>query len=285
MSPAEKLPVLAATVLIVDDDAAVATVLSAQLGQAGARALVARSATEALELLEQRPIDLVVSDLRMPGMNGLELLHRINDEWPEVPVIMLSAHGTVPLAVEAMKAGAVDFMLKPFEREELLFCLEKALGLSRARRSEPPERPAGDGLFLGESPPLQAFRERLRRAAQSSATVLLRGETGTGKELAARAIHEQSARKGGSFIKLSCAALPESLLESELFGHEKGAFTGAVTRKPGRVELAQGGSLFLDEIGDVPLATQVKLLRVLQEKEIERLGGRDTLKVDVRFIA
>ena len=201
---------------------------------------------------------------------------------------MLTAHCTIQLAVEAMKSGAHEFMIKPFDREEVLFVVRKVGEQSRREGSHPPRvnPEVGTGLpFVGKSTPMGELGELIRRAAAGSATVLIRGETGTGKELVARAIHEQSARRAKPFIKLNCAALPDSLLESELFGYEPGAFTGAARHKPGRVELAHGGTLFLDEIGDVPLSTQVKLLRILQERELERVGGVKTIKVDVRFVA
>ncbi|HEX6277208.1 MAG TPA: sigma-54 dependent transcriptional regulator [Polyangiaceae bacterium] len=272
-----------ATILCVDDDPAVGKVLSALLVQAGMRALCAANATEALELLGRRAVDLVVSDLRMPGIGGMDLLRSVVERHPDVPVVILTAHGTVALAVEAMRAGAADFLLKPFDRDEVLYVVEKTL---RAQAPSAPAAAFGGALgVLGVSPAMRELDALVRRAAQGSATVLVRGETGTGKELVARAIHERSARATAPFVKLNCAALPDALLESELFGHEKGAFTGAANRKPGRVELASGGTLFLDEIGDVPPATQVKLLRVLQEREIERVGGTETIKVDVRFVA
>jgi two-component system, NtrC family, response regulator AtoC len=270
------------TILIVDDDAALRRVLVALLEQHGLATVQAGTAERALELLDHEPIDVVLTDLRMPGSGGMQLVSDIQRRWPELPVIVLTAHGSVPLAVEAMQRGAADFMLKPFERDEVVYVVSKAL--LAARSAHPPPVP-GDKDLLGNSRGMAEVRDLLRRAASSSATVLIRGETGTGKELVARAIHEHSPRKSGPFVKLHCAALPDSLLESELFGHEKGAFTGAAARKPGRVELAESGSLFLDEIGDVPLATQVKLLRVLQEREFERVGGVHTLKVNVRFIA
>jgi two-component system response regulator AtoC len=270
-------------VLIVDDDRAILKVLSSLLVQGGIAALEAQSGAQALSLLDSHPIDVVVTDLRMPGMDGLALLARIARNWPEVPVIVLTAHGTIQLAVETMKSGAADFILKPFDREEVLFVVQKAL--TRAGRNQPPAPAAGKLSLLGESEAMADVRDTIRRAAAGVATVLIRGETGTGKELVAHAIHTQSRRAAKPFVKLNCAALPDSLLESELFGHEKGAFTGAVSRKPGRVELAHGGTLFLDEIGDVPLGTQVKLLRILQEREFERVGGTETVKVDVRFMA
>ncbi|MBZ4331986.1 sigma-54 dependent transcriptional regulator [Corallococcus sp. AS-1-12] len=276
-------------VLVVDDDPALLKVLGALLTQAGLTPHPASSAKDALALLARRPIDVVLSDVRMPGMSGMELLAQVGRGWPDVPVLLMTAHGTVPLAVEAMKAGAADFVLKPFDREELLFTLRKAL--LHASRDPEPTRGTGkapdglDSLLMGASHAMTQVKALLVKAAQGTATVLLRGESGTGKELAARALHEHSPRRAGPFVKLHCAALPDTLLESELFGYEKGAFTGAATRKPGRVELAHGGTLFLDEIGDVSPAVQVKLLRVLQEREFERLGGTQTVKVDVRFVA
>ena len=276
---------LKGSVLLVDDDPAVAKVLGALLVQAGLTVHTATQGQEALALLGRKPIDVVVSDVRMPGMSGMELLAEVGRSWPDVPVILLTAHGTVPLAVEAMKAGAADFALKPFDREEILFSIRKAL--LRAQQQQENSRPLGRdvGGFVGQSAAMAGVQALLVRAASGTATVLLRGESGTGKELAAKAVHDASPRHGGPFVKLHCAALPETLLESELFGYEKGAFTGAATRKPGRVELASGGTLFLDEIGDISPQVQVKLLRLLQEREFERLGGTQTLKVDVRFVA
>ena len=275
---------LKGNVLLVDDDPAVAKVLGALLGQAGLTVHTASNGQEALTLLGRKPIDVVVSDVRMPGMSGMELLAEVGRSWPDVPVILLTAHGTVPLAVEAMKAGAADFALKPFDREEILFSIRKAL--LRAQQQEG-ARPLvkESSAFVGGSTAMAEVQAMLTRAASGTATVLLRGESGTGKELAAKAVHDASPRRGGPFVKLHCAALPDTLLESELFGYEKGAFTGAATRKPGRVELANGGTLFLDEIGDITPQVQVKLLRLLQEREFERLGGTQTLKVDVRFVA
>jgi two-component system response regulator AtoC len=271
-------------VLVVDDDPAVGMVLGAILQQAGFRATSVPSAGRAIEVLAAEPIDAVITDLRMPGMDGMQLLAHVVRALPDVPVLVISAHATVPDAVEAMKSGAADFVQKPFDREEIIYSLKKALAGAVRARAEPP--PATDApVLVGSSPEMAECLALLTRAAKSSATVLLRGESGTGKDLAAREIHRQSARKAGPFVKVHCGALPDNLLESELFGYEKGAFTGASQRKPGRVELAQGGTLFLDEIGDITQAMQVKLLRVLQEREFERLGGTQTLKADVRFIA
>src|SRR4051812_36862392 len=272
------------TALLVDDDAAVGKVLSAILVQAGMKARHVGSGEEALQELTVRPYDVIVTDLRMPGMDGMQLLQRLNQHYPEIPVLMLTAHGTVPLAVEAMKAGASDFVLKPFDREEILFSVRKALASAR-HAEERAQTSASTSGMVGSSQALKDVEALLKRAANGTATVLLRGESGTGKELAARAVHEWSQRRSGPFVKIHCAALPDTLLESELFGYEKGAFTGAASRKPGRVELAQNGTLFLDEIGDITPAVQVKLLRLLQEKEFERLGGTQTLKADIRFVA
>jgi two-component system response regulator AtoC len=272
------------SVLVVDDDASVGAVLAALLRQDGMDAEVVGSGAEALGRLDARPFDAVVTDLRMDGMDGMELLGRVHEKWPDLPVVMMSAHGTVPLAVEAMKRGATDFVMKPFEREEILYVLEKALAGASVTDGAPPAPPVTGGLVYRSRAMAEAL-ELVDRVATSAATVLILGETGTGKELVARAVHDRSPRRSEPFIKLHCAALPETLLESELFGYEKGAFTGAVTRKPGRVELAHGGTLFLDEIGDISAATQVKLLRLLQAREFERLGGTQTVTADVRFVA
>jgi two-component system, NtrC family, response regulator AtoC len=279
----------AAAVLVVDDDEAVGKVLAALLTQDGHHATWVGSAEMALATLEKKAFDLVVSDVRMPGLSGLELLKLIKTKWPELPIILLTAHGTVPMAVEAMRDGAADFMLKPFNREEVLFVVKKALSGSAADRAAPPRQSrtkieTTDGM-VGTSAALDEARGLIRQAAPSMATVLVLGETGTGKELAARALHSLSPRKARPFVRLNCGALPENLFESELFGYEKGAFTGAVSRKPGRVELAEGGTLFLDEVGELSPASQVKLLRLIQEKEYERLGGTETLQADVRIVA
>ncbi len=271
-------------VLVVDDDPAVGVVLSGLLRQDGLDVVVVRSAEEALTRLDARPFDAVVTDLRMDGMDGMELLRRARERWPELPVVVISAHGTIQLAVEAMKRGAADFVTKPFDRQEILFVVRKAITGGVPARDVVPSPPTSSGL-VSRSPRMAEVLRLVDRVAPSAATVLVLGETGTGKELVARAVHDRSPRSDAPFIKLHCAALPEALLESELFGYEKGAFTGAVTRKPGRVELAEGGTLFLDEIGDVTPAIQVKLLRLLQTREYERLGGTRTVEADVRFVA
>ena len=269
-------------ILVVDDDSAVGKVLVSLLTQADWSATHVSSAEQALSLLEAQPFDLVLSDLRMGGMDGMTFLRRVREQWPETPVVMLTAHGTVPLAVEAMREGAADFLLKPFDRENLAFVVRKVLTEMRPEGAPSSAEPIS---FIQASSTMAEAKERIRRAAATQSTVLIRGESGTGKERAARALHDASTRRSGPFVVVHCAALPEALLESELFGYEKGAFTGATSRKPGRIDLAEGGTLFLDEIGDISAAIQVKLLRVLQEKTYERLGGLETLAADVRFVA
>jgi two-component system, NtrC family, response regulator AtoC len=271
-------------ILVVDDDDALRLVLVGLLKQAGYAARAVPSAERALDEVGKTPIDLVVTDVRMPGMDGIALLGALQKSVPELPVIVLSAHGTVPMAVEAMKQGAKEFMLKPFDREEVIATIDRTLRASASRASAPPSVPIASRL-VGNSERMRELRELIARAAKSNATVLLRGESGSGKEVAAHEIHAESPRKNGPFVAVHCGALPETLLESELFGYEKGAFTGATKRKPGRVELAEGGTLFLDEIGDVSLPVQVKLLRLLQEREFTTLGGTVAQKADVRFVA
>jgi two-component system response regulator AtoC len=268
-------------VLVVDDDPAVGKVLSAQLAQAQIACRHVPDAPAALALLREQPVDVVITDLRMPGPSGMDLLAEIGERWPDIPVILLTAHGNINIAVEAMKKGAADFLLKPFDREEILFTVRKQLAAAR-HRDQPP---AAAEAVATSSAEMREVHDLIRRAAGSTATVLIRGESGTGKELAARAIHDSGPRRSAPFVKIQCAALPDTLIESELFGYEKGAFTGAASRKPGRVELAEGGTLFLDEIGDVSPVIQVKLLRLLQDREFERLGGNQTLKSTARILA
>ena len=276
---------ISGSLLVVDDDSAVGMVFAALARQAGMDALWVRSGEEALIELERRPIDVVLSDLRMPGLGGIDLLRAISSRWPDIPVVIITAHGTIAEAVEAMKLGAADFVQKPVDRDELLFVLGKALASAQAEPS--PRGPSVTSLseFVGRSVSMREVYQRLEKAARGTATVLLLGESGTGKDLAARALHRLSPRQDKPFVRIHCGALPENLLESELFGYEKGAFTGAVSRKPGRIELGNGGTVFLDEIGDISPAIQVKLLRVLQDRTFERLGGSETIKVDVRFVA
>jgi DNA-binding NtrC family response regulator len=275
-----------ARVLVVDDDRAVGMVLTALIAQAGHQARYVGSGAEALAALASGGVDVVVSDVRMPGMDGMELLAEVQRKHSDLPVILLTAHGTVSLAVEAMKSGATDFLTKPFDRDEVLFTISKALtGAKDAAEKPPRAAPSKDAPIVGTSEAMRDAMKRLEKAAPTMATVLLRGESGTGKEVAARELHRLSPRSKGPFVAVHCGALPDNLLESELFGYEKGAFTGATNRKPGRVELASGGTLFLDEIGDVTPAVQVKLLRLLQEREFQRLGATSAEKADVRFVA
>jgi DNA-binding NtrC family response regulator len=272
------------SILVVDDDVAVGKVLFALLKQAGYRVRHVTSGAQALVAVGEASYDAVVSDLKMPGMDGMELLAALKEHDPALPVVMLTAHGTIALAVEAMRLGAVDFLTKPPEREALLYVIDKATKVASKAQDEPPERPRSPGGIIGSSRVMAECLSLVERAAKSPATVLVRGESGTGKELVARAIHEQSPRKDAPFVAVHCAALPENLLESELFGYVKGAFTGATSDKPGRVEIAEGGTLFFDEIGDVPPSIQVKLLRLLNEKEYTPVGATRERKADVRFV-
>jgi two-component system response regulator AtoC len=276
---------LSGSVLVVDDDMAVRTMLAALLKQQGHTVSTATSADEVLRILESQPPDLLISDVQMPGMSGVDLLKRCTSDWPDLPVVLLTAHGTIPMAIDAIKAGAEEFLMKPFDRSELIYVIDKILTKVRAAERQVPRHARDASGILGRSPAMAGVQALLRRAAPTMSTVLVRGESGTGKELIAKALHEMSPRRSAPLVKIDCGALPDALLESELFGHEKGAFTGAVARKPGRVQVAHGGTLFLDEIGDVTPALQVKLLRVLQDREFERLGGTQTIKVDVRFVA
>jgi len=274
-----------ANVLVVDDDDAVAKVLSTGLLLAQIASARVTSGEDALGILERRHFDAILTDVRMPGISGMALLPILRRKWPETPVILLTGHGTVRMAVDAMKDGAIDFLTKPFDLDEVVALIARVLELSASRAHKVPSIPVSSDVLATRSPVMLEVEALLRRAAQSDCTVLLTGETGAGKEVAARLVHSNSGRAAKPFVAIHCGALPDNLLESELFGYERGAFTGAVSRKPGRFELAEGGTLFLDEIGDTSTATQVKLLRVLHEKTFERLGGVATLRANVRFIA
>jgi len=277
------------TVLIVDDEKNYLLVLEALLSKEGFQVLTAGSGPEALAVLREAETDLVLTDMKMPGMDGIELLKAIKKTDPDLPVIVMTAYGTVDRAVEAMKRGAYDYLTKPFENKELLLTVAKALELSRLvrqnqlLRSQVAQRFGMDNV-VGRSKQMMEVYRIIDKVAPTKATVLISGESGTGKELVARAIHRRSERENRPFISVNCSALTETLLESELFGHEKGSFTGAVAARKGRFELADGGSLFLDEIGHTSQALQVKLLRVVQERAFERVGGTRTLEVDVRLI-
>jgi DNA-binding NtrC family response regulator len=273
--------------LIVDDEPNVRRVLSTLLEQAGYATKRAASGEQALQLVRAQDPDLVITDLKMPGMGGMELVGRLQASFPEIPVIVLTAHGTVANAVEAMKRGAHDFLTKPFDKQEVTELVGKALAQAVSARREY-RGPLVEGErcgIVGRSGAIDKLRLTIEKVAPTPATVLIRGETGTGKELVAEALHQLSKRAAAPLVKINCGALPENLVESELFGYEKGAFTGAERSKPGRFELADGGTLFLDEVGELPSQTQVKLLRVLQDQQIDRVGGTAPCAIDVRLIA
>jgi nitrogen regulation protein NR(I) len=277
-------------ILVVDDEANLRRVLAAQLSRDGYEVHTAPDGEAGLAVLREHHIDLVITDLRMPKMDGLELLRQALRGDPQLPVVILTAHGTVDNAVEALKTGAFDYITKPFDQAEVRTIVKKALRTrdlaeTEATREEPREGAGARFGIIGESEAIIGIYTILERVANTPTTVLITGESGTGKELVARALHENSSRKERPFIKVNCAAIPKDLMESELFGYERGAFTGAVTSKPGRFELASGGTLFLDEIAEIPVEMQVKLLRVLQESEFERVGGIKTIRVDVRLVA
>jgi len=278
------------TILIIEDEAKMRRLLELNLGDDGFKTLSAGDAETGLKLLDSEPVHLVLTDLKLPGMSGLEFLQDAKQQNPALPIVVMTAFGSVETAVEAMKAGASDYVLKPFALAEMRMVVHKELDNSRLREENRSLREALGQKYshpniVAISQKMQEVLATVERVAPTNSTVLLGGESGVGKDLIARAIHEKSRRASGPFIKINSTAIPENLLESELFGYEKGAFTGAATSKPGKFELADKGTLFLDEIGDVPPAIQVKLLRVLQEREFERLGGTRTIKVDVRLIA
>src|SRR3989475_3251205 len=277
-------------ILIVEDEAKMRRLLELDLGEDGFTTLSAADAETGLKLLREQPVDIVITDLKLPGMGGLEFLQAAKRLNATLPVVVMTAFGSIETAVEAMKAGAGDYVLKPFSLAEMRIVIHKELDAGRLREENRSLREALGQRYehpnvVARSAKMQEVLAMVERVAQTNSTVLLGGESGVGKDLIARAIHEKSRRASGPFIKINSTAIPESLLESELFGYEKGAFTGATNSKPGKFELADKGTLFLDEIGDVPPATQVKLLRVLQEREFERLGGTRTIKIDVRLVA
>ena len=272
--------------LIADDELNMRRVLEAILRRDGYEVVTVANGNEALANMG-RGINMVITDLKMPGLDGMGLLRRLSVDYPDVPVVMITAHGSVENAVEAVKLGAFDYLEKPFDQEQIHQIVAKAMRTHMlSRRDARPEDPTSHGRFrlVGDSPAIRQIYAVVEKVADTPSTVLITGESGTGKELVARALHDNSSRRTGPFIKINCAAIPKTLMESELFGYEKGAFTGAVGSKPGRFELAHGGTLFLDEIGEIPVEMQVKLLRVLQESEFERVGGIKTIKVDVRLL-
>ncbi len=277
-------------ILIVDDEKNYPTIIGEILKDEGYTPVTASSSLLALDILKQDYIDLVLTDVKMPGMDGIELLEQIRSMMPDLPVIIMTAYGSVEKAVEAMEKGAYTFILKPFDNETLVAHIRKALSIHKIVQENSMLRDAINsrysfGNIIGKSRPMQELYETIQKIGPASASILIEGESGTGKELVAKSIHFNSPRKDGAFIAVNCSAFAETLLESELFGHEKGAFTGAAAMRKGRFELAHKGTLFLDEIGEVPASIQVKLLRVLQEKTFERVGGTETIKVDFRLIA
>jgi DNA-binding NtrC family response regulator len=284
------LSAVRARILVVDDDKAVRAALQVNLSKAGHNLTVVESADAALRALQDRAYDLILTDVMMPGTGGLALLAQVKATWPDTQVVVMTGHGSVADAVQAMKDGAADYIIKPVSKDELLVILERALREKALLaevlqlRAELRSRYGFENL-VGTTPIMQEVYEQVAAVADSSALVLLTGPTGTGKEVLAHALHYRSPRRERPFVGVNCGALPEGLLESELFGHEKGAFTGAVRQHRGRFEQADGGSLLLDEIGEIPPATQVKLLRVLENGTFQRVGGSDTVRVDVRVIA
>ena len=273
-----------ALVYVVDDDPSAREGVAGLIRSAGLKARTFTSAQEFLATPRPEIPSCLVLDVNLPGLSGLDLQQELAKSGDQIPIIFLTGHGDIPMTVRAVKAGAVDFLTKPFDDEDLLSAIRQCIA-SNGKQETRTEMSFGQMQIVGNSRALKQVLELVRTVAPSDSTVLLLGETGTGKELIARAIHNCSPRKNRPFVKLNCAAIPTGLLESELFGHERGAFTGAITQKIGRLELANQGSLFLDEIGDIPLDLQPKLLRVLQEREFERLGSTQTKKVDVRIVA
>jgi two-component system nitrogen regulation response regulator NtrX len=274
-------------ILIVDDEKNIRSVLEGILKDEGYRVRTAPTGEEMLRQVAQASPDLVILDVWLPGMDGLQALEEMKQQYPDLPVIMISGHSTVEAAVKATKLGAYDFIEKPLSLEKTILAVQNALDRRRLEQENLALRRTLEERYeiVGECPAIQSLRTQIQSAAPSHGRVLIRGESGTGKELIARAIHRQSLRADSPFVEVNCAAIPDELIESELFGHEKGAFTGATTKRRGKFELADEGTIFLDEVGDMSLKTQAKVLRVLQEQTLERVGGSETLTVDVRVIA
>jgi DNA-binding NtrC family response regulator len=277
-------------ILVVDDNRDNLDLIGHILDKDGMSYDLAFSGMEALAKMESRPFKLVLTDLRMPRMDGIQLLEKIKESWPDVEVIIITAQGSITTAIEAIKKGAYGYILKPFEPDELSLEIHKVLELIRIKREnvalkEELAQVRHSSVMVGKAPQIIAIQELVKSVASTNATILIMGESGTGKELVANAIHNSGERRNGPFVKVNCAALAETLLESELFGHEKGSFTGAIGQKKGKFEAATGGTIFLDEIGEITPALQVKLLRVLQEREFERVGGTKPVRVDVRVVS
>ncbi len=284
-------------VLVIEDNDTLREGMAQILAKLGVDVLQAADGNDGLKVLEEHSVLLVVTDYRLPGMDGLQVLQKVKHKQPAVQVMIITAYGSIDLAVQAMQEGAADFITKPFSHEEFRMRVKKIL--DGIRQSEKIDRLADENVYLreeleqrfnfgeiiGDSAKMKALFRTLKKVAKTDSSVIIYGESGTGKELVARAIHKGSMRAAGPFVRVNCGALADGIIESELFGHEKGAFTGAIRRKKGRFELADSGTIFLDEIGDLPVTTQVKLLRVLQEHELERVGGEETIDVDVRIIA
>ena len=275
------------SILIVDDEKRICSSLSGILDDEGYETRAVHDGHAALEAIEEQVPNLIILDLWMPGMDGLQLLEIVKQRYPNVPAVVISGHGNIETAVKAIKLGAYDFLEKPLSLEKTLLMVERALAQQRLLQENIDLRKRVERKYemVGSCPVMQEIRERITRVAPTNGRVLISGENGTGKELIARAIHKQSLRRQKPFVEVNCAAIPQELIESELFGHEKGAFTGATARKPGKFELAHEGTLFLDEVGDMSLATQAKVLRVLQEQKFERVGGSEVLEADFRVIA
>jgi two-component system nitrogen regulation response regulator NtrX len=275
------------TILVVDDEKSVRDSLRMILTYARYEVEMAEDGAKALSTLDSRPIDMVLLDIKMPGMDGIEVLETMLKKNPELPIVIISGHGTIETAVEATKKGAFDFLSKPLDRDRLLVTVRNALEQRKlaVEYKQMKEKVEGKEKILGESPKIKEILEIIQRVGPTESRVLITGENGTGKELVAKALHKSSKRSGRPFIEVNCAAIPTELIESELFGHEKGAFTGATTQRVGKFEQADGGTIFLDEVGDMSLAAQAKVLRVLEEGKIERVGGSKIINVDVRVVA
>jgi two-component system nitrogen regulation response regulator NtrX len=275
------------TILIIDDEPGIRRTFASILEDEHYKVLTAEDAIIGIDILEKEPVNLVFLDVLLPNLGGIEALERIRKEWPDIEVVVISGHANIDMAVRAVKLGAFDFLEKPLSLDKVLTVCRNALTIQKLREENMGLKKSTlqKDELIGKSPAMEEVRDLIRQAAASDARILITGENGTGKELAARAIHRLSARAAKPFVGVNCAAIPDTLIESELFGHEKGAFTDAVSRRRGRFEMADGGTLFLDEIGDMSLSAQSKVLRVIQEKKLERVGGEKTIDIDVRIVA